>query len=227
MIVGLRDPQFPQHGPIEGLDFRRRDEAPVPLRQRALPEIGRSPRRTTIQSPHGVPFTKCSQQMTVQRTLGRVAIVIGASYRADFDVVIVWRLDRFGRSLRHIVTALDELHARRISFVSLGEGIDLSTPAGKLQLHILAALAEFERARIQERIHAGIARARAQGRRLGRKPRIHPKSAAFEDVVLNLTLYGREAARRLGVAPETVNRLRRVHRQQSGQQPPVAVNPGS
>jgi DNA invertase Pin-like site-specific DNA recombinase len=145
--------------------------------------------------------------------------------RRRFDVVIVWRLDRFGRSLQHIVTALDELHARGIAFISLGEGIDLSTPAGRLQLHILSALAEFERARIQERIHAGIARARAQGRRLGRKPRIHPKSAAFEDVVLNFALSGREAARRLGVAAETVNRLRRVHRRQCDQQSPLAEAP--
>jgi DNA invertase Pin-like site-specific DNA recombinase len=145
--------------------------------------------------------------------------------RRRFDVVIVWRLDRFGRSLRHIVTALDELHARGIAFISLGEGIDLSTPAGRLQLHILSALAEFERARIQERIHAGIARARAQGRRLGRKPRIHPKSAAFEDVVLNFALSGREAARRLGVAAETVNRLRRVHRRQRDQQSAPAEAP--
>jgi DNA invertase Pin-like site-specific DNA recombinase len=131
--------------------------------------------------------------------------------RRRFDVVLVWRLDRFGRSLRHIVTALDELHARGISFVSLGEGIDLSTPAGKLQLHILAALAEFERGRIKERIHAGLTRARAQGKRLGRKPRIHHKSAAF-DVVSDFSISGREAARRLGVAPETINRIRRALR---------------
>ena len=141
--------------------------------------------------------------------------------RRRFDAVIVWRLDRFGRSLRHIVTALDELHARGIAFISLGEGIDLSTPAGRLQLHILSALAEFERARIQERIHAGIARARAQGKRLGRKPRIHPKSVAFETVVLNFALSGREAAKRLGVAAETVNRLRREHRRRGDQQSPL------
>jgi DNA invertase Pin-like site-specific DNA recombinase len=144
--------------------------------------------------------------------------------RRTIDVVVVWRLDRFGRSLRHIVTALDELHARGVSFVSLGEGIDLSTPAGKLQLHILAALAEFERGRIKERIHAGLSRARAQGKRLGRKPRIHRKSAAF-DVVSDLSISGREAARRLRVSPETVNRMRRELGQANQQSSPVSDAP--
>jgi DNA invertase Pin-like site-specific DNA recombinase len=90
-----------------------------------------------------------------------------------FDVVVAWRLDRLGRNLRHLVTLIEELQSLGIAFVSLGEGIDCTTPAGKLQLHILAALSEFERARIQERVRAGLARARTQGVRLGR-PRTHP-----------------------------------------------------
>ena len=69
------------------------------------------------------------------------------------------------------MTLLDELQALGVGFVSLGEGIDLSTPEGKLQLHILAALAEFERGRIQERVKAGLARAKRNGQRLGR-PRV-------------------------------------------------------
>src|SRR5262249_13607089 len=68
--------------------------------------------------------------------------------RHRFDVVVCWRLDRLGRNLRHLVTLIEELHSLGIAFVSLGEGIDCTTPAGKLQLHILAALAEFERERI-------------------------------------------------------------------------------
>src|SRR5215470_10191416 len=93
--------------------------------------------------------------------------------RRKFDVVVCWRLDRLGRNLRHLVTLLDELQALGVAFVSMGEGIDCTTPAGKLQLHILAALAEFERGRIQERVKAGLQRARSQGKRLGR-PRIQP-----------------------------------------------------
>jgi DNA invertase Pin-like site-specific DNA recombinase len=86
--------------------------------------------------------------------------------------------------------------------VSLGEGIDCTTPAGKLQLHILAALAEFERARIAERVRAGLVRARAQGRRLGRPRRVLPNDHLA--AVRGLTV--REAAKYLGVSPATAHR---------------------
>ncbi len=66
--------------------------------------------------------------------------------RRRFDVLVVWRLDRLGRNLRHLITLLEELQALGIAFVSLNEGIDATTPAGKLQMHILGAIAEFERA---------------------------------------------------------------------------------
>src|SRR5690606_35357589 len=85
--------------------------------------------------------------------------------RRRFDVLVVWRLDRLGRNLRHLVLYLYELQALGVAFVTLGEGIDTSSPAGRLQLHILLAMAELERARIAERVRAGVARARAQGRR--------------------------------------------------------------
>src|SRR5688572_13110858 len=98
--------------------------------------------------------------------------------RRRFDVLVCWRLDRLGRNLRHLVTLLEDLQAVGVSFVSLGEGIDCTTPAGKLQLHILAALAEFERERIRERVLAGLARAKAQGKRLGR-PRLDPAKVAI------------------------------------------------
>ena len=88
--------------------------------------------------------------------------------RRRFDVLVVWRLDRLGRNLKHLVTLLEDVQAVGIAFVSLGEGIDCTTAAGRLQLHVLAALAEFERARIAERVRAGLARVRASGKRLGR-----------------------------------------------------------
>jgi DNA invertase Pin-like site-specific DNA recombinase len=92
--------------------------------------------------------------------------------RRRFDVVVVWRLDRLGRNLRHLITLLEEYQALGIAFVSLNEGIDATTPAGKLQMHILGAIAEFERARIAERVKAGLQRARAQGTRLGRPRKV-------------------------------------------------------
>ena len=89
--------------------------------------------------------------------------------RRRFDVLVCWRLDRLGRSLKHLITLLDELQALGVAFVSLAEGIDATTPAGRLQMHILGAIAEFERARIAERVVAGLARVRKQGKKLGRR----------------------------------------------------------
>jgi DNA invertase Pin-like site-specific DNA recombinase len=84
--------------------------------------------------------------------------------RRRFDVLVCWRLDRLGRNLKHLITLLEELQALGVAFVSLAEGIDATTPAGKLQMHILGAIAEFERERIRERVLAGLQRARAQGK---------------------------------------------------------------
>jgi DNA invertase Pin-like site-specific DNA recombinase len=130
--------------------------------------------------------------------------LIADATRRKFDVLVCWRLDRLGRNLKHLVTLLEELQALGIAFVSLGEGIDCTTPAGKLQLHILAALAEFERSRIAERVKAGLARVRATGKRLGR-PR-----AMLEDGAIARTahLSVRDAARELGVSASLVQRHR-------------------
>ncbi len=122
--------------------------------------------------------------------------------RRRFDVVVCWRLDRLGRNLRHLILLIDELHALGVAFISLHEGIDATTPAGRLQLHVLGAIAEFERARIAERVRAGLARARKQGRRLGRPRRPVPESVLAP--VRGLSV--RQAARRLGVSPATAHR---------------------
>jgi DNA invertase Pin-like site-specific DNA recombinase len=124
--------------------------------------------------------------------------------RRRFDVLLVWRLDRLGRNLKHLVTLLEELQAVGTAFVSLGEGIDCTTAAGRLQLHVLAALAEFERARIAERVRAGLARVRASGKRLGR-PAVN---LALADVVRTGHLSVRDAARALGVSRSVVHRAR-------------------
>lgn len=122
--------------------------------------------------------------------------------RRKFDILVCWRLDRLGRNLRHLILLLDELQALGIGFVTLGEGIDTSTPAGKLQLHILSAIAEFERERIRERVMAGLQRARSQGKRLGRPERQVEESRLA--AVRGLSV--REAATRLGVSPATAHR---------------------
>jgi DNA invertase Pin-like site-specific DNA recombinase len=131
--------------------------------------------------------------------------------RGRIDVICVWSLDRFGRSLAHVVTAVQELHERGVAFVSLKEGLDLSTAAGRLQLHILSALGEFERARLIERTKAGLARARRQGIRLGRRP---VRLAAVQLTrVAHLPV--RDAALALGVSVNTYRKARRALCQQS------------
>jgi DNA invertase Pin-like site-specific DNA recombinase len=91
-----------------------------------------------------------------------------AMQRGKFDVLIVWRSDRLFRSLSNMVATLGELSARNVDFVSVMEPFDTLTPSGKLLLHVVAAMAEFERALIAERSTAGIAAARRRGARLGR-----------------------------------------------------------
>src|SRR5882724_4271720 len=91
--------------------------------------------------------------------------------RCRFDAVLVWKIDRFGRSLKHLVNSLADLSAYGIAFISLRDNLDLSTPSGRLMFQIIGAMAEFERALIQERVRAGLRNARAKGRRLGR-PRV-------------------------------------------------------
>jgi DNA invertase Pin-like site-specific DNA recombinase len=93
------------------------------------------------------------------------------AHKRRFDVVLVWKLDRFGRSLRHLVNALAEFESLGIAFVSLSDNLDLSTASGRLMFNIIGAMAEFERELIRERVKAGMKNAKAQGARIGR-PRV-------------------------------------------------------
>jgi len=124
--------------------------------------------------------------------------------RRRFDAVLVWKIDRFGRSLKHLVNALAELDARGIAFISLRDNLDLSTPSGRLMFQIIGAMAELERALIQERVKAGISRARCKGTRLGR-----PGADLDHARVIELRAQGasmRQIARELKVGLGTVCR---------------------
>ncbi len=89
-------------------------------------------------------------------------------HRRHFDAVLVWKIDRFGRSLKHLVNALSDLCSYGVAFVSFRDNLDLSTPSGRLMFQIIGAMAEFERSLIQERVKAGLRNARAKGKRFGR-----------------------------------------------------------
>jgi DNA invertase Pin-like site-specific DNA recombinase len=94
------------------------------------------------------------------------------AHRRTFDAVLVWKIDRFGRSLKHLVNSLADLSAYGVAFISLRDNLDLSTPSGRLMFQIIGAMAEFERSLIQERVKAGLRNAKAKGKRLGR-PRVY------------------------------------------------------
>jgi len=138
--------------------------------------------------------------------------LMGDAKRRRFDVLVCWRLDRLGRNLRHLILLLDELAALGIAFVTLGEGIDTTSPTGRLVLHVLGAISEFERERIRERVLAGLARARTEGKALGR-----PKAAVPVHRVQRVShLSLDDAAEALGVSRSTVKRWRRqVHQSPS------------
>lgn len=87
-----------------------------------------------------------------------------------FDAVLVWRLDRFSRSLRMLINSMEVLAGAQVSFISLRDNLDLTTPSGRLMFQMVGAFAEFEREIIRERVRAGLRNARAKGKRLGRTP---------------------------------------------------------
>lgn len=109
----------------------------------------------------------------------RPHLAAALDYVREGDVLVVWRLDRLGRSLKHLVQIVGDLEERGVGFRSLRESIDTTTPAGRLVFHVFASLAEFERDLIRERTAAGLAAARARGRKGGRKSSLTPKQVGL------------------------------------------------
>jgi DNA invertase Pin-like site-specific DNA recombinase len=107
----------------------------------------------------------------------RIGLTEALSHLREGDTLVVWRLDRLGRSLRHLIDTITELNARGVGFKSLTENIDTTTSGGKLVFHIFGALAEFEREIIRERTQAGLASARSRGKLGGR-----PKALSAKEV---------------------------------------------
>jgi DNA invertase Pin-like site-specific DNA recombinase len=123
------------------------------------------------------------------------------------DVVVVWKLDRLGRSMRDLLDVVVGLHQRGIGLCSLHEAIDTTTAAGKLTFHLFAALAEFEADLVRERTRAGLAAARRQGRRLGRPRALTPAQVEMARTLLqNPKLTSRQVAAQLGVHRATLFR---------------------
>jgi len=131
--------------------------------------------------------------------------LMDAARKRRFDVVLVWRFDRFARSVKHLVVALEELRSLNIDFISYQENVDTSSALGQAIFTIIAAMAALERNIIVERVHAGLRRARQQGKRLGR-PRRYFDTAKVQSLRQS-GLSQRQIAGRLGMPKTTVARL--------------------
>ena len=132
--------------------------------------------------------------------------LLEAARRRQIDVVLVWRLDRWGRSVADLLATLQELDHLGVGFVSLTEALDLTTPAGRAMAALLAVFAEFEREILRERVRAGLAHARQKGKRLGR-----PATAALQTVEIRKLHHAgiskSEIARRLRIGRTSVRRI--------------------
>jgi putative DNA-invertase from lambdoid prophage Rac len=132
--------------------------------------------------------------------------LLAAARRREIDVVLVWRLDRWGRSVADLVSTLQELQHLGVGFVSLTEALDLTTPAGRAMAGLLAVFAEFEREILRERVRAGLIHARQNGKRLGRPPSV----AHQVDHIRRLNRDGlskSEIARQLRIGRTSVRRI--------------------
>jgi DNA invertase Pin-like site-specific DNA recombinase len=127
--------------------------------------------------------------------------LLADAHKRRFDAVVVWKFDRFARSVSHLLRALETFRSLGIEFVSLSESVDTSTPTGKMVFTVLGAVAELERSLIVERVKAGLRNARAKGKHLGR-----PSKGVDAVKVIELRKQGltwRRVGKQLGVAPRT------------------------
>ena len=139
----------------------------------------------------------------------------GLSKALDFvqagDVLVVWKLDRLGRSLSHLLTIIDSLKDKQVAFRSLTEGMDTTKPSGELLFHVFGALAQYERALIQERVMAGLAAAKRRGRTGGRPPVIVDEKLEAILTALNDGMSKAAVCRNFGVKRSTlIDTLARV-----------------
>lgn len=132
-------------------------------------------------------------------TTERPGLAEALAYVRGGDVFVVWKLDRLGRSMAHLVETVRMLEAKGVGFRSLTEGMDTTTPGGTLVFHIFGALAQFERDLIRERTRAGLVAAEARGRKGGRKPKVTPDKLERARAHMAGGLTVREAAGRVKV----------------------------
>jgi DNA invertase Pin-like site-specific DNA recombinase len=155
-----------------------------------------------VYTDHGISGAKGRDKRPAFDALCRDAT------KRQFDVVMAWSVDRLGRSLQDLVAFLSEIHALGVDLFLHQQGLDTTTPGGKAMFGMMGVFAEFERAMIQERVRAGLARARAEGKRLGRPSLPKEKEAAIRAALSQPGRPGvRKIAQQFGVNPSTVQRV--------------------
>src|SRR5438270_6734433 len=174
------------------------DQQTLPLQIRAMREYS-AKRGWTI-----VAQIKEIGSGAAQRELREALLAIAR--RREVDVILVWRLDRWGRSVADLVSTLQELQHLGVGFVSLTEALDLTTPAGRAMAGLLAVFAEFEREILRERVRAGLNHARQQGKRVGRPPSVVEKAVDARKLYRQ-GISKSEIARRLQIGRTSVRRL--------------------
>ena len=174
------------------------DQQTLPMQLRALREYAARRGWTTTMQVKEVGSGAAQRQMREK--------LIAAARRREIDVVLVWRLDRWGRSVADLLATLQELEHLGVGFVSLTEALDLTTPAGRAMAGLLAVFAEFEREVLRERVRAGLAHARQNGKRLGR-PLTAGLHAGQVRKLHRSGLNKSEISRRLNIGRTSVRRI--------------------
>jgi DNA invertase Pin-like site-specific DNA recombinase len=174
------------------------DQQTIPLQIRALQEYA-ARRNWTIALQVKAVGSGASQRQLREKLLE-------AAHRREIDVVLVWRLDRWGRSVADLLATLQELDHLGVGFVSFTEALDLTTPAGRAMAALLAVFAEFEREILRERVRAGLAHARQNGKRLGR-PLTAGLHAHRVRKLYRVGVSKSEIARRLKIGRTSVRRI--------------------
>ena len=171
----------------------------------------------------GWAYEILEEKKTTRKTRPVKEALLRQLYRGKYKTVLVYKLDRWARSTGELVTEITDLFSRGVAFVSLRDNIDLSTASGKLYFHIISAFAEFERDLIRERTLAGLERAKAEGKTLGR-PGLDPEVATEARRLRKSGLSYRAIAGQLGIGLGTVQRVCKGVPKSPSENPPGSTN---
>lgn len=159
-----------------------------------------------LKSLTEVGCEKIFQDKVSGKKLEKTGLIEAISHLRKGDTLVVWKLDRLGRSVKQLVTLIDQLNKQEIQFKSITDSIDTSTPSGRFFFHVMASLAEMERELMIERTKAGLVIAKQQGRTGGRKPKMTPSKIASAKKLLSSGIPAKEVAKNLNVSIATLYR---------------------